>query len=81
MYIDTALPFGLQSAPNFFSAVADALAWALLCNGVRRQLHYLDDFLFVGRPEEVDCVVASGSGHLSGAGDASGHGEGGGPGH
>ena len=29
VYIDTALPFGLRSAPKIFLAVADALAWAL----------------------------------------------------
>ena len=26
-YLDTALPFGLRSAPKLFSAVADAVAW------------------------------------------------------
>ena len=56
MYIDTALSFGLWSAPKIFSAVEDALALALLCNGVWGQLHYLNDFLFVGRPEVADCA-------------------------
>ena len=32
--IDTALPFGLRSAPNIFSAVADALALVLHCKGI-----------------------------------------------
>ena len=27
LYIDTALPFGLQSAPKIFTAVADAVEW------------------------------------------------------
>ena len=35
VYVDTALPFGLRSAPNIFTAVADGLAWAMECNGVR----------------------------------------------
>ena len=58
VYIDTALPFGLRSAPHIFSAVADALAWALHCNGVQWHLHYLDDFLFVGPPGEPICAWA-----------------------
>ena len=29
LYIDTALPFGLRSAPKIFSALADALEWGL----------------------------------------------------
>ena len=48
-YIDRALPFGLRSAPKIFTAVADALAWALHCSGIDYQLHYLDDFLLLGR--------------------------------
>ncbi len=43
-----ALPFGLRSAPKIFTAVADALAWAMMVNGATGFLHYLDDFLFVG---------------------------------
>ncbi len=31
-YMDKALPFGLRSAPILFTAVADALAWAMICN-------------------------------------------------
>ena len=34
VYIDTALPFGIHSAPKIFSAVADVLAWVLHCKGV-----------------------------------------------
>ena len=58
VYIDTALPFGLRSAPKIFSAVADALAWAMHCNGIQWHLHYLDDFLFVGPPKEPVCAQA-----------------------
>ena len=49
-YIDRALPFGLRSAPKIFTAIADAVAWVLTCEGIENQLHYLDDFLFIGRP-------------------------------
>ena len=53
MYIDRALPFGLKSAPKKFSAVADALLWIMLNRGVCSSIHYLDDFLFLGRPDEM----------------------------
>ena len=56
--IDTALPFGLRSAPKIFSAFADALAWIMHRRGVTWQLHYLDDFLFLGPPKETTCAVA-----------------------
>ena len=46
-YIDTALPFGLRSAPKTFSAIADALEWQVRREGVQAVLHYLDDFLLV----------------------------------
>ena len=51
MYVDCALPFGLRSAPKIFNAIADVLAWVLHCQGIRYQLHYLDDFLFIGSPD------------------------------
>lgn len=49
-YVDRALPFGLRSAPKIFSAVADTIAWAMHCAGIHHQIHYLDDFLFIGAP-------------------------------
>ncbi len=49
-YMDKALPFGLRSAPKIFSAVADAISWAVMCNGATGFIHYLDDFLIVGPP-------------------------------
>ena len=58
VYIDTALPFGLRSAPKIFSALADALAWILEANGVSYQLHYLDDFLLFGPPNQQTCAQA-----------------------
>jgi hypothetical protein len=55
IYIDTVLPFGLRSAPKIFSAVADALEWVLLEQGVSRLLHYLDDFLTMGDANTTEC--------------------------
>jgi len=49
LYVDTALTFGLRSAPKIFSALADALLWILESEGVDG-LHYLDDFLIFGPP-------------------------------
>ena len=57
-FIDTALPFGLRSAPKIFSAFADALAWVLWSRGIKWQLHYLDDFLFMGPPGTPVCEQA-----------------------
>ena len=58
VFVDAALPFGLRSAPNIFNAVADGLEWVLAHEGVRGIIHYLDDFLFVGRPQTSECAVA-----------------------
>ena len=55
IYVDTVLPFGLCSAPKIFSAVADALEWILLKQGVSVCLHYLDDFLTIGKANTEEC--------------------------
>ena len=55
---DRALPFGLCSAPLISTAVADASAWVLHCQGIRFLLHYLDDFLFVGTPSSQEAEQA-----------------------
>ena len=55
LFIDTALPFGLRSAPKIFNAVADGLEWILKVNGVRHLQHYLDDFITVGAPDSGEC--------------------------
>ena len=52
-YADGALPFGLRSAPKKFSAVADALQWILTKKGIKKLLHYLDDFIFVSKSRGV----------------------------
>ncbi len=51
LFIDTALPFGLRSAPKTFSAVADAVEWVSRQEGVKDIIHYLDDFLIVAAPD------------------------------
>ena len=58
VFVDTALPFGLRSAPKIFSALSDALAWTLQSKGVTHQLHYLDDFLLMGPPDSSTCAQA-----------------------
>ena len=58
VYINKALPFGLRSAPKIFSALTDSMMWILQQRGVHRALHYLDDFLVLGPPDEPECGVA-----------------------
>ena len=57
-YSDKGLPFGLRSAPKIFSALTDAMMWALHDRGVKAALHYLDDFLVLGPPDQPDCGQA-----------------------
>ena len=53
--MDSALPFGLRSAPKIFTAVADALQWVMLDVGVSAVDHYLDDLVTIGRPSSPEC--------------------------
>ena len=53
--LDKVLPFGLRSAPIIFTAVADALQWIMVKQGVRNVSHYLDDFLTIGPPGSDVC--------------------------
>ena len=53
--MDGMLPFGLQSAPKIFNAVADALEWCVKQEGVEFLFHYLDDFAVVGPPNSRAC--------------------------
>ena len=55
VYCDQALSFGLRSTPLIFTAVADALAWAMLCRGLPILLHYIDDFLFWAPSDTLCC--------------------------
>ena len=50
VYVDQALPFGLRSAPKLFTAVVDAIGWALWQAGITLHIHYFDDFLFFVAP-------------------------------
>ena len=54
-YVDVVLPFRLRSAPKIFTAVADALQYILQEQGIVHILHYLDDFLLLGRSGKADC--------------------------
>ena len=56
LFIDTCLPFGLQSAPKLFSILTYLLAWILQQQRVTQLLHYLDDFLFIGPPSSNTCL-------------------------
>ena len=56
-YVDTALPFGLRSAPKIFNVEADALQWILQCQGVK-EIHYLNDFLLFSSPDPDECRQA-----------------------
>ena len=46
-YVDGALPFGLRSALKIFMALADALQWVMLREGVSMVHHYLYDFITI----------------------------------
>ncbi len=52
--VNTALPFGLRSAPKIFNAVADVLQWIFEEKGVRLVKHYLDDFITFGPPHSEE---------------------------
>ena len=55
VWLDTALPFGLRSAPKLFNLMADCLQWIFRKHGIGRVIHYLDDYLFVGPPATSEC--------------------------
>ena len=57
--VDTALPFGLRSAPKSFTAVADALRFILLRKRhIKSYTTYVDDFLLFGAPSTSQCGKA-----------------------
>ena len=58
IYMDRALPYGLRSAPKIFIAVADGLAWAMVCKGIEHFLHYLDGFFFCSLATSSACREA-----------------------
>ena len=57
LFGETALPFGLRSAPKLFSTVADALLWIAEQEGLSQPvMHYLDNFFFIGPPRSPVCA-------------------------
>ena len=58
-YVDCCLSFGLWSAPFIFNQYAEALEWILRHNYlISNLIHYLDDFLIVGKPSSAECEIA-----------------------
>ena len=57
VYIDGMLPFGLRSAPKIFNALADAVEWCILQEGVPHVYHYLDDFAVVAPPSRRHVII------------------------
>eukprot|EP00731_Ephydatia_muelleri_P013543 Em0007g853a len=57
-YVDTCLPFGLQSAPYLFDQFAVALHWILSSQHSVEAIHYLDDFLLVGPAGHHQCATS-----------------------
>ena len=51
VFIDTVLSFGLRLAPKF----RDTAEWIVKQQGVEFVIHYLNDFLLVGRPGSSEC--------------------------
>ena len=55
LYVDTALPFGLRSAPAIFNVVAEALSFLVKEREVKWIDHYLDDYIVLWSPRSEDC--------------------------
>ena len=58
VYLDSVLPFGLQSAPKIFTAITNGLLWIMINQGIHSVLHYLDDYLFMGKAGTSECADA-----------------------
>ena len=56
VFVNSALPFGLKSAPKIFTAVADVIEWCFCEAGVRFVDHYLDDYIILGTPDTMECT-------------------------
>ena len=55
VYVDTALPFALRSAPKIFNALADAVEWIARHRGILEVENYLD-FIIIGPPQSKGCA-------------------------
>lgn len=53
-FVDSALPFGLRSAPKLFNLVADCLQWIFQQHDIQ-VIHYLDDYLIFGQKGTSAC--------------------------
>ena len=53
LFVESAIPFGLRSAPKLFTSVADAVKWIVEQEGVSLIMHYLHDFLLLGSPGQA----------------------------
>ena len=67
LYIDSALPFGLRSAP--IPSLVDSLEWRLIRMGLQQLFHYLDNFLILVPLQSSQCkevlqVILRGFGRL-----------------
>ena len=56
LFVDTALPFKLRSAPNILTANADAAKWIVKQAGVEFLIHYLDDFFMIEAPGSTSAL-------------------------
>lgn len=45
-YMDTALLFSLRSVPKMFTATVDGFMWIMCQEGIKDEIHYLDDYPF-----------------------------------
>ena len=57
VFLDMVLPFGLRSAPLLFTAVADALKWAMEDRGMTWVGHYIEDFFTLGAAGSHECAT------------------------
>ena len=57
-YVDTCLPFGLQSAPRLLNHFAETLHWILVTNHQVEAIHYLDNFLIAGAAGRDQCAAS-----------------------
>ena len=54
-FLGITLLFGLHSAPKIFSVISDTLEWILCQRGMSSCLHYIDNFLTLGRAGSDEC--------------------------
>ena len=58
VYIDTALSFGLRSAPKIFNTTAEKLELVMKAGQVHHVPHYLDNYIFLGSPRAKECAAS-----------------------